>query len=325
MFPNSTQARNWMFGDEEVLHKYREKANRAFINSFRSQGKEGNFLNMEEEQEVLNYFQVKMAEFCTKFKPPMPKAVKGTSLQYFKRFYLYNSIMDYHPKEVLVTAVYLACKVEEFNVSISQFVSNVQGNQERATKIILNNELLLLQELNFNLTIHNPFRPVEGLLIDLKTRCKSLEQVDSFRPEIETFLDQALLTDAVLIYAPSQIALAAIIHAASKQKQNLDSYVTDLLFQGQDMVAIKNIVSCVRKIRIMVKNLVEPTRSIKGLCERLEACRNQDNNPDSAAYKRKLEELVDEDDRVIDLEPRAKTSRTDSSDLGMKTLSPAAN
>ena len=25
--------------------------------SFRSQGKEGNFLNMEEEQEVLNYFQ----------------------------------------------------------------------------------------------------------------------------------------------------------------------------------------------------------------------------------------------------------------------------
>ena len=34
------------------------------------------------------------------FQPPMPKAVKGTSLQYFKRFYLYNSIMDYHPKVI---------------------------------------------------------------------------------------------------------------------------------------------------------------------------------------------------------------------------------
>ena len=34
----------------------------------------------------------------------------------------------------------------------------LQGNQERATKIILNNELLLLKELNFNLTVHNPFR-----------------------------------------------------------------------------------------------------------------------------------------------------------------------
>ena len=69
-----------------------------------------------------------------------------------------NSVMDFHPKEILVTAVYLACKVEEFNVSMQQFIANVQGNQERATKIILNNELLLMQELQFHLTIHNPFR-----------------------------------------------------------------------------------------------------------------------------------------------------------------------
>ncbi len=31
---------------------------------------------------------------------------------------------------------------------LSQFVSNVQGNQERATNIILNNELLLLRLLD---------------------------------------------------------------------------------------------------------------------------------------------------------------------------------
>ena len=31
------------------------------------------------------------------------------------------------------------------------------------------------------------------------------------------------LTDACMIYAPSQIALAAVIHAASRQKQNLES------------------------------------------------------------------------------------------------------
>ena len=69
-----------------------------------------------------------------------------------------------------MTAVYLACKVEEFNVSMAQFVANIAGNQERATKIILNNELLLMQELQFHLTIHNPFRAVEGLVIDIKTR-----------------------------------------------------------------------------------------------------------------------------------------------------------
>ena len=31
-----------------------------------------------------------------------------------------------------VTAAYLACKVEEFNVSIDQFIANIKGDKERA-------------------------------------------------------------------------------------------------------------------------------------------------------------------------------------------------
>ena len=45
-----------------------------------------------------------------------------------------------------------------------------------------------------------------------------------------------------MIYAPSQIALAAVIHAASRQKQNLDSYVTKILFSEQgEEACVKNI------------------------------------------------------------------------------------
>lgn len=69
-----------------------------------------------------------------------------------------------------VTAAYLACKVEEFNVSIDQFIANIKGNQERAMEIVLNNELMLIKAIQFNLTIHNPFRAVEGLMIDIKVR-----------------------------------------------------------------------------------------------------------------------------------------------------------
>jgi len=318
-----------MFGSEDVLNRCRENVNKKYVSTHssankNSSGEKLNYLSSEEEQDVLRYFEVKLAEFCAKFKPPMPRGVIGTSFHYFKRFYLRNSIMDYHPKEILVTAIYLACKVEEFNVSIGKFVENIPGNRERAARVILNNELLLLQELQFNLTIHNPWRPMEGLIIDLKTRCKHLDKdnIDSMRPDIEAFINQVFLTDAALIYSPSQIALAAIIHAASRQKQNLDSYVTELLFGGQGTDAIRTIVTCVRQIRVMVKNMKEPVRNIKALCDRLEACRNQDNNPDSAAYKRKLEELIDEEDSL--LEPKAKTSRKDS-DLGIKALSPAAN
>ena len=80
--------------------------------------------------------------------------------------------MDYHPKNILVTCVYLACKVEEFNVSMAQFVANVRGDRVRAQDIILTNELLLMQQLDYHLTVHNPYRPVEGFLIDIKVSPK---------------------------------------------------------------------------------------------------------------------------------------------------------
>lgn len=87
------------------------------------------FLTQEEEWALVYHFSIKMAELCAKFQPPMPRYVRGTSCHYFKRFYLHNSVMDHHPKDILVTAVYLACKTEEFNVSMQQFVANINGNQ----------------------------------------------------------------------------------------------------------------------------------------------------------------------------------------------------
>ena len=117
-------------------------------------------------------------------------------------------------------------------------------------------------------------------------------------------------TNAGLIYAPSQIALAAVIHAASKGGQNMDVYVTDVLLGGDEIddengektKRLKKIIGAVRNVRLMVKN-IEPAsaldmNNIKRINERLEKCRNQENNPDSQAYKQKMQEMLeDEEDR----------------------------
>lgn len=74
-----------------------------------------------------------------------------------------------------LTCAYLSCKVDEFNVSSTQFVGNLQDSpagQERALEQILEYELLLIQQLNFHLVVHNPYRPLEGFLIDLKVSVK---------------------------------------------------------------------------------------------------------------------------------------------------------
>ncbi|XP_040583193.1 cyclin-H [Lepeophtheirus salmonis] len=304
MFTTSTQRRHWMFKNEDDIRILRNENHQKFMESQRKKRSQGGdiqndeyFLSPEDCEQLLSFFEYKLMEFCSSFQPPMPKVVKGTAFQYFKRFYLNNSVMDCHPKEILVTAAYLACKVEEFNVSINQFIANIQGNKERATDIILNNELLLMKELNFHLTVHNPFRPIEGFLVDIKTRCVNLSNPESLRSDIEKFLDDVNFTNACLTYAPSQIALASIIHAASKNGQNMDSYVLDVLFGSNDE-KLRTFVESIKNIRLMVKN-IEPCpllTIIKPISEKLEKCRNQENNPDSQVYKRKLKEMLDEDD-----------------------------
>lgn len=68
--------------------------------------------------------------------------------------------------------------MEEFNVSCTQFVGNLlqesPAGQERVLEQILEFELLLIQQLNFHLVVHNPYRPMEGLLIDLKVELSVL-------------------------------------------------------------------------------------------------------------------------------------------------------
>lgn len=307
MYGSSTQFRNWTFQDDREIANLRKQANADFICKFSSHmsssQRASHFLNVEEERQMVHYYENSLKEFCKRFRDPrdarikMPLSVMTTAQHYFKRFYLYNSVMDYHPKEILVTCVYLACKIEEFYVTINDFVHNVKGDKKKAAEIILNNELQLTQELQFNLIIHQPYRPVEGLLIDIKTRFQKLQDPERLRPYIEDFLEKVNLTDAIILYSPGQIALAAVTTAVSRLGDNLDQYVTDILFPGDQKQHLANLVEAVRKIKKMVKNAEAPMPDTKRkeIEAKLEKCRNQQNNPNSSQYRANYSEMDDDD------------------------------
>ncbi|GFQ80976.1 cyclin-H [Trichonephila clavata] len=310
MFSTSAQVKSWMFKSSSELNKKREAANLKFVKE-RSKGMNEDsikkfFLTAQEERVLYKHYESILHKFCLKFQPPMPKNVVGCSFQYFKRFYLNNSVMDYHPKDIVVTCVYLASKVEEFNVSISQFVANVKGDREKATEIILNHELLLMQQLNFDLAVYNPYRPVEGFLIDIKTRYTELFDPEHLRPAIEEFLDKIQFTDACFLYSPSQIALAAVAYGTAKFKESIDGYLSDILFDSQPN-KLAYVRDAIKTMFVMLKNealqVIDPVRA--GLEKKLDKCRNQENNPSSAVYKRK-HEVHDEDE---DIEPAQKYSK----------------
>jgi len=58
-----------------------------------------------------------------------------------------------------------------------------------------------MQQLNYDI-VYNPFKPVEGLMIDIKTQYSQfLENPEKLRSH--EFLEKVFLTDSILLCAPS--------------------------------------------------------------------------------------------------------------------------
>lgn len=184
-------------------------------------------------------------------------------------------------------------------MSISQFVHNISSPESKddLSNMILNYELLLMERLDFHLNVHNFYRPFEGFLLDVKTRCSEVKNVEVLRPFAMEFLDKILNTDAVLLYPPSQIALTAVVYSASKNKIDLDKYCRMILlsqFQNDEVKQFLSIIKCINKLHkeIPVLNIEE----IKRIEAKLLNCYNYENDPRSKSFKDKTSKILEDED-----------------------------
>lgn len=63
------------------------------------------FLDAQEEHLLVKLYITKVPQLCGHFR--FPEEVEATAMSYLKRFYLSNTVMDWHPKNVMY--VYLCC------------------------------------------------------------------------------------------------------------------------------------------------------------------------------------------------------------------------
>uniref|UniRef100_A0A914W898 Cyclin-H n=1 Tax=Plectus sambesii TaxID=2011161 RepID=A0A914W898_9BILA len=185
--------------------------------------------------------------------------VRWSAFAYFKRFYVRHSSMEYSPKSVMMGCFYLAAKIEEFNVSIDDFIRNLRsGTPESNTETILSLEPVIMLKLDYHLTVHSPFRPMEGHLIDMKNSdcCANDVDLECVRPGAEKFYQKGLVTDVMLLFPPAQIALAAVRHGlllAGKPATIVDDYVHSKLLPEDATSANKliarldEIIECVER------------------------------------------------------------------------------
>jgi len=57
------------------------------------------YLTVADELSLVAYYLAQLVRLCKTYKFPLP--VESTAMTYVKRFYLRNTCMDYHPKNVM--------------------------------------------------------------------------------------------------------------------------------------------------------------------------------------------------------------------------------
>lgn len=236
---------------------------------------------------------------------------KATAVQYLKRFYLSNSPMTYHPKEIVPTAVFLATKTENNYVPLKDFASKLP---KTTPDDVLAPEFLLTQGLRFTFDVRHPQRGLEGGYMELvalangdgqsgpgnsmppakfqknmmdlepaKSGAKVIRSADEVLQRIErakgkakdTLKTSALLTDAYFLYTPSQIWLSALLLADGP----LANFYIDTKFPTPSTLKPKlmtTLQSCAALLRSSPP--VEPeeaeVNALKKIDKKLYLCRN---------------------------------------------------
>ncbi|PAV73173.1 hypothetical protein WR25_14288 [Diploscapter pachys] len=226
MYSTSTQKRSWTFTPEAIQEK-RNQTNEQFREKHRillEPGEEEFFLTSSDELLMQRMIEHAALTFAESFRPHIFSSIKWTAYAYFKRAFLGWSVMDFSPKIVMMACFYVAMKTDEFFVTIDDFVGNLKtGTIEGNISRILGLEPEILQANRYHLTVHCPYRPFEGHMMDIKKHIPHLGfDVESIRQDAYKFFDECLISDAMVLYSPSHIALAAILYGLSQQNREVD-------------------------------------------------------------------------------------------------------
>lgn len=191
--------------------------------------------------------------------------------------------MDYHPKNVMLTAIFLAAKTSNHPIGIEQYVHSIPKTKPAD---VLDLEFLVAQSLRFEFTVWHAHRALWGIWLDVQT-------ISGFnQATLEDEYGQALervrasrMTDAELIFTPSQIALACL-HSVSpdlaEQWANLKSPNT--------ADAVMETISRIQEI-IDTQSGPPDLAMVKDIDRRLKICTNPEKVVGSKAYMAKQAEI----------------------------------
>ncbi|OJA10795.1 hypothetical protein AZE42_00308 [Rhizopogon vesiculosus] len=287
LYEGSTQYKSWRYSPEQ-LERIRISLNVAAVAAIRNTfeadepGSSSNvlFLGAGEEQLLVKLYITKIPQLCGHFR--FPEEVEATAISYLKRFYLKNTVMDWHPKNVMLTTLFLATKTTNNPISLESYTSNIP---KTSSSDVLDLEFLVSQSLNFELAVWHAHRALWGIWLDLQ----SLPDVtEDLRPQ--DIYDIAIkhvrasrFTDAELIYTPSQIALASLALASPLLAQR---WADSKAPPGSIQPLSETMEPTLGAIKYIITQMGHPpdVEAVREVDRRLKLCKNPEKVPGSKAY-----------------------------------------
>ncbi|XP_038883650.1 cyclin-H1-1 isoform X2 [Benincasa hispida] len=241
-------------------------------------------LSIEEDQFMRVFYENKLQEVCNNFH--FPHKIQATALIYFKRFYLQWSVMQHNPKNVMLTCIYAACKIEENHVSAEELGKGISQDHQ----IILNYEMIVYQSLEFDLIVYAPYRSVEGYVNDIEELFhENAEMLQMLKVTASLEVDKIMLTDAPLLFPPGQLALAALrrsneVHGVI----DFESYLDSILSRQNSAHTISELYERINSIESLVNRYAFPSeKDLKHINRKLKSCWGLGSNDESKKREKK--------------------------------------
>jgi len=163
---------------------------------------------------------------CARWHRPRPQLSIATAIVFYHRFYSRKSYDSYDRFRIATTCLFLAGKVEETPKKIKDVVieaykaqhNKLTGPEPESKEFwalkeeILVCERILLQTLDFDLTVEHAYRPLLAYVKSIKGT-RDLAQV------AWNFINDSLRTTIALQYPPRCVAASAV-HLASRFLDN---------------------------------------------------------------------------------------------------------
>ncbi|QRW19058.1 Cyclin, C-terminal domain [Rhizoctonia solani] len=281
LYESSTQFKHWRFSPEQ-LAKSRRELNQAAVESLKKLLEEEepgstssiHFLTPEEERALVVYYARVIGSMCVRIG--LSEEVEATATSYLKRFYLKNTVMDWHPMNVTITILFLATKTSNMPISLDYYVSKLPSGKTEAADVLAL-EFLVAQSLNFEFSVWHAHRALWGIVLDIQS-IPEIDQESTKHTHSAALqhIRNSRLTDAELIYTPSQIAMACLYLA---DPQLAETYLSQ---KGSG-----NMLSVVQEAAAMIERDGKGTDVglVREIDFRLKTCKNPERVKGSKAYE----------------------------------------